>query len=1010
MPVELSDKLLADAGGWREMKEARLIHAAGKVRDARYEDGILEGMVSHSGKDLKVRVGILSRSNFENACPCFRARREGIVCSHALAVGLEYLSPSEPAAEAREVGGKAKAKAPKRVPLSKEWPRLVEAGDEAALPTSLHIVLSPDLPGAWLKNRILVGIEARVGDERRMLASLKGEALYVDANDAALFRYLQEISPERVPSSMTISGGEFLRILGYLAGHSRVTLGRKERVEIACLPLRPRLGWEGKKMVASWPDGVTPMVEEGRAWALEGKVLYPVAPGLPSELTAIFEKGYEPDAAWLASRASRLEDWFEVDDAFLSAMPRIQSPEISLQLEGSLNHQEAKLFFTYGGVTVPATRRGAEFVKGGITDPVAEHEAIDSLEAFGFSEKSCGVWVLKDKPGILRFLAHGYPALPPRWNLSVGERFDHALGQVEPVEASFEFRGTGENWFNLDISFDTPSGEGVTAEEVRRLLIMGQESQRLRSGKIAVIDTAFVESIQETMADVDPRQDTSGVYTIDRSQAGYLRETAGAAGIRLEGESPWNPDYRFDELSDHLTEVLRPYQKEGVEWMLELAGRGMGGVLADDMGLGKTLQILSVIHTIGGSTLVVCPSSLVSNWMAEAEKFVPDLKAVAIEGPDRDSVYLENEDAGLFVTSYALLRRDESKWKERGEFTTVVLDEAQHIKNPDAKVSRAAHRLQSSYRFALTGTPVENSVRDLWSIFQFAVPGYLGNRAVFTERFEKPVMKGETAVRERLSRRLRPVILRRLKSEVARDLPDKIEQVVYCDLKPRQQAVYEQILRESRETVSGAEGGRRRMMALTALLRLRQTCCDLRLLGLDKIEPADASVKMDALEELLSEAIEGEHRVLVFSQFVEMLQVLVPMLGEKGIRFSYLDGSTRNRGDVVRQFQENDDIPVFLISLKAGGVGLNLTAADTVIHVDPWWNPAVEAQATDRAHRIGQTRVVTAYKLITRNTVEEKILALQNRKKETIKSLIDGQVDLGEGGLSDDELMELLEG
>lgn len=1010
MSVELSDKLLADAGGWKEMKEARQIHAAGKVRDARYENGILEGMVSHSGKDLKVRVQVVSRSNLENACPCFRARKEGIVCCHALAVGLEYLSPTEHTARGEEVAGKAKAKTPKRVPLSKDWPRLVEAGDESALPTSLHIVLSPDLPGAWGKNRILVGIEARVEGERRMLASLKRESLYVDPTDVALFRYLQVISPDRVPSSMTISGGEFLRLLGYLAGHPRITLGKKERVEIACLPLRPRLGWKGRKMVVSWPDGVTPLVGEGRAWALRERTIYPVAPGLPPALASLFEKGYEPDAAWMANQADRIENWFEADDAFLSGMPRLETPVISLQLEGSLNHQEAKLFFTYGDVTVPARRRESEFVGGGITDTVAEHEAIDAIEAFGFLEKSAGVWVLKDKAAILRFLAHGYPSLSDDWNISVGERFEHALGQVEPVEASFEFRGTGENWFNLDISFDTPSGEGVTAEDVRRLLNMGQESRKLRSGKIAVIDTAFVESIQETVTDVDPRQDTSGVYTIDRSQAGYLRETAEAAGIRLEGESPWNPDYQFDDLSDHLTEVLRPYQREGVEWMLELAGREMGGVLADDMGLGKTLQVLSVIHTIGGSTLVVCPSSLVSNWMAEAEKFVPDLAAVAIEGPDRDSVYLENEDASLFVTSYALLRLDEKKWKERGAFTTVVLDEAQHIKNPDAKVSKAAHRIQSSYRFALTGTPVENSVRDLWSVFQFAAPGYLGNRAVFTERFEKPVMKGDVTARERLTRRLRPVILRRLKTEVAKDLPDKIEQVVYCDLKPKQQAVYEQILRESRETVLGAEGGRKRMMALTALLRLRQACCDLRLLGLEKIEPADASVKMDALEELLSEAIEGEHRVLVFSQFVEMLQVLVPMLGEKGIRFSYLDGSTRNRGEVVRQFQESDDISVFLISLKAGGVGLNLTAADTVIHIDPWWNPAVEAQATDRAHRIGQTRVVTAYKLITRNTVEEKILALQNRKKETIKSLIDGQVDLGEAGLSEDELMELLEG
>ena len=269
---------------------------------------------------------------------------------------------------------------------------------------------------------------------------------------------------------------------------------------------------------------------------------------------------------------------------------------------------------------------------------------------------------------------------------------------------------------------------------------------------------------------------------------------------------------------------------------------------------------------------------------------------------------------------------------------------------------------------------------------------------------------GSTGSQARLRRRIRPIILRRLKSEVAKDLPDKIEQVVYCDLKPAQQEVYEKILRESREMILDAEGGRKRMLALTALLRLRQTCCDLRLLGLKNIEEADASIKLDTLEELLTEAVEGNHRVLVFSQFVEMLQVLVPMLASRGLGYCYLDGSTKNRGDVVAKFQSDENIPVFLISLKAGGVGLNLTAADTVIHVDPWWNPAVEAQATDRAHRIGQSRVVTSYKLITRNTVEEKILALQNKKRETIKSLLDSpDADLGESGMSGSELMALFE-
>ncbi|MCB1092806.1 MAG: DEAD/DEAH box helicase, partial [Verrucomicrobiae bacterium] len=374
-------------------------------------------------------------------------------------------------------------------------------------------------------------------------------------------------------------------------------------------------------------------------------------------------------------------------------------------------------------------------------------------------------------------------------------------------------------------------------------------------------------------------------------------------------------------------------------------------------------------------------------------------------------VLAANGDADLFVTSYALLRLDAEDYRQR-EFHAVFLDEAQQIKNPDAQVSKAAHALRARHRIALTGTPIENSVRDLWSVMQLALPGYLGSRKDFTERFEKPIGTGDADTRRRLARRLQPVILRRLKSEVARDLPDKIEQVIYCDLKDEQRAVYDQILRESRATILDAEGNRKRMLALTALLRLRQACCDLRLLGLPDLKPDDASVKLDTVEELIADAVEGGHRVLIFSQFVEMLQGLVPILSERGWTYAYLDGQTRNRGDVVRRFQERSDIPVFLISLKAGGFGLTLTEADYVFVLDPWWNPAVEAQAADRIHRIGQTKPATIYKLITRGTVEEKILRLQERKRSVITAAM-GDVGDESGpmmtGLTEREMLELLE-
>ncbi|MFL6595155.1 MAG: DEAD/DEAH box helicase, partial [Chthoniobacterales bacterium] len=358
----------------------------------------------------------------------------------------------------------------------------------------------------------------------------------------------------------------------------------------------------------------------------------------------------------------------------------------------------------------------------------------------------------------------------------------------------------------------------------------------------------------------------------------------------------------------------------------------------------------------------------------------------------------------MVITSYALLRRDIDALRDIN-FSSAVLDEAQHIKNPDTQNAQSAFALRAQHRFVLTGTPIENSVRDLWSIMNFALPGYLGSRADFRERYEQPLARGEAPdVQRRLARRMRPFLLRRKKTDVAKELPEKIEQQVICDLTAPQRAAYDGLLREIQSglTSSGANDGAKRMQMLVGLLRLRQVCNDLRLVS-DKA----GSAKLELLDELLEEAIDGGHRVLVFSQFVSMLALIRERLDADKIPFAYLDGSTKDRQGVVDRFQADANIPVFLMSLKAGGVGLNLSAADTVIHFDPWWNYAAEAQATDRAHRIGQTRVVTAYKLIARDTVEEKIVKLQAKKRSASESTIGSEEPLM-SGLTTDDLEELL--
>jgi SNF2 family DNA or RNA helicase len=391
----------------------------------------------------------------------------------------------------------------------------------------------------------------------------------------------------------------------------------------------------------------------------------------------------------------------------------------------------------------------------------------------------------------------------------------------------------------------------------------------------------------------------------------------------------------------------------------------------------------------------VAPTSVVPNWIKELTKFAPSLKAVSWHGGDRKDRKDEVDSADVIITSYALLRRDEamlSKMKLR----YAILDEAQHIKNPHSATAKAAKRLVTDRRLALSGTPIENRLSEIWSIFEFVSPGLLGPLDKFEERYARPIDGGDAKAAARLRATIHPFILRRTKSEVLKDLPEKIESDTLCELTGEQGSLYAAVLKEVRQQVLGEvekQGlGKAHLQILAGLTKLRQAACDPRLLGLPKKFTDEDSGKLSALRELLATCVEGGHRVLVFSQFVSMLTLIRAALKEDGIAYEYLDGSTKDRQARVDSFQDPAGPPVFLISLKAGGSGLNLTAADTVIHFDPWWNPAVEDQATDRAHRIGQTRVVTTYRLIARGTIEEKILELGGKKRELVGAVLSEDV------------------
>lgn len=462
--------------------------------------------------------------------------------------------------------------------------------------------------------------------------------------------------------------------------------------------------------------------------------------------------------------------------------------------------------------------------------------------------------------------------------------------------------------------------------------------------------------------------------------------------------------------------TLRDYQKFGFKWLKTLSVYGLGGILADDMGLGKTLQVITLLQyekQLSGfcPSIVVVPTSLIYNWCSEVQKFAPELTITAVVGnkAERQNLINSGLNSDILVTSYALIRRDVDEYKSFS-FRYCILDEAQHIKNPSSQAARAVKQLVSNHRLALTGTPMENNLSELWSVFDFILPGYLRSHSKFVEKYEVPISKGDNSVLSSLSKQIKPFILRRLKQDVLKELPEKIEHVIEAELTDEQKKLYVAYLEQAKGDIfkeineKGFE--KSQIKILSVLTRLRQLCCHPALF----VENYEGdSGKLLLLKEIVEESLVAGHRILLFSQFTSMLAIIKAWLTEAEVEFLYLDGSTpaEERIRLVRGFN-NGEGKIFLLSLKSGGIGLNLTGADTVIHYDPWWNPAVEDQATDRAYRIGQTKTVHVMKLVTHGTIEEKILGLKDRKKQ----LVDAVIQSGETlitKMNQQELTELFE-
>ncbi len=663
----------------------------------------------------------------------------------------------------------------------------------------------------------------------------------------------------------------------------------------------------------------------------------------------------------------------------------------------------------YGEADFPLEQSGSEYRNTALERPVIQ------LVSALFPEKlSPSLRRLSDEDALYELLEGGVEELREQGEVYIDDSL-RSFRYAAPPSASVGVSLRGEL---IDISVDAP---GFSVQEINAILDayrLKKKYYRLKSGEFLSLSEGSLSVVAELSEGLHLRYDEGGMAEVPSFRASYINSVLDRDDSELEVRRNGDfrrriqalRDYKESEypLPDGLRAQLRGYQRTGYRWLCTLSDCGLGGILADDMGLGKTIQVLAYFLRLGGRMLVVCPASLIYNWESEAKRFAPDLQTHIIHGTPAVRKEALKAEEGLFITSYDQLRRDISLY-DKQHFTCCVLDEAQYIRNAGTKAAKAVKAIRAQHRFALTGTPIENRLSDLWSIFDFLMPLYLYDYPSFKSSIEQPVIGGDANASALLGKLTAPFILRRKKKDVLSELPDKVENVVYVAMAPEQRQLYdaqEQALRMSLQGLSEAEYLHQKIEYLAALTRLRQLCCapELFLEGY-----SGGSGKADACMELLREGAESGHRTLVFSQFTSMLDLLLSSAEGRGLRCLYLSGknTAEQRIKMVNDFQSGG-YDVFFISLKAGGTGLNLTAADRVIHFDPWWNFAAEEQATDRTHRIGQKNTVFVTKLVCKDSIEERILDLQERKRE-LSDLVIGSEALSVGRIDRDELLQLLE-
>lgn len=713
---------------------------------------------------------------------------------------------------------------------------------------------------------------------------------------------------------------------------------------------------------------------------------------------------------------------------------------------------EATLHFVYGNVKVPAatTHLTADHISTFVTDEgilarnlTEEQKVIEHLFQDFIYDQIQGVYLTKNEKKIVEFMTETIPANQHRVKFNCPENL---LDQFIFDDSTFTIHLSESkrvDMYQVDIKIDGYL-HGTTIDMLwdclaskRAFIELSSKKSSKKKGKVDEAKGPYKILVLdlEKLSPVVQIFDEIGINRLDNhveerplwSLASLDLEQFEGLPIKfsitkklkeIQQQMLGNVPYEASAVPDSIKASLRTYQIEGVNWLDRLRSMHLNGILADDMGLGKTLQAIIAVtqHKINhpkSHSIVVCPTSLVYNWKEEFAKFNPKIKTLAVDGNPNQRKKLINdfEKYDVIITSYTLVQKDIEHYKDI-PFAYAILDEAQNIKNRSTRNAQSVKMIQAAHRLILTGTPIENSLEELWSLFDFLMPGLLSSYDRFVEKYirNSPTTQGGKNL-DNLRRKVAPFILRRMKKDVLEDLPPVSEIVYHCHLSNVQQELYRSYAASAREELSQLvkkEGfDRVQIHVLATLTRLKQICCHPSIFAKDTVESGD-SAKYEMLLELLQTLMEGKHKTVIFSQYTRMLNIIREDLQKQGIKFEYLDGASKNRLSIVKKFNEDQNIPIFLVSLKAGGSGLNLTGADTVIHYDMWWNPAVENQATDRVHRFGQKNSVSSYKLVTLNTIEEKIVELHKRKRGLLKDVVSRDEDMM-AKLTWEEVLELLQ-